>query len=617
MIRALIWKEYRELRWTLLGYIAILCLLKVGFCFLTAENVEAGYGTYWNASTLLLFSFPFFALILGASTFSHEEGNRTLPFLMTKPVSRKTVFVTKVIVALTMLIAATFLASFTANDKIGLGWDEMTAYIAWSYFHYFLAILIYAFGMGILGSQFCSGTLTSSVVGGAVGAISFFGIIYCDLIEPLFPLLVTLGVGTILVAAATTTGREVLPLKQRAQNATRAFLILLAVTYAGLHCWNAWQNANPGPFGFTGINAEQPDGLTITTFSGEAETMRLRTFVKRGNTLARWKKHDNTEVDSWSPKGKNVLELDWSNHWGTRRTFGAIPRIYDSKGEEIWSGRLGRYETPICWSEKGNKIAVEFRYNKHFFGRQQYALLIGDIQNKDFRQIDCGLFNSIYSIELLGWQKEESLLAIAKEYKDGKEKASIIAIDLQGKKTATYTPFEEDSAPYVVGRLDSGVFIFSQKIDDNQRVLLNWTPDKKAEIMATHSTDWRAKAISPDGKWVFLLNRNIGYTSSDGKRMRAIEYVKRLKVEKKLACLQLGVSSADQRLEPQKTAILASEKCQLRTIRHDETTVFWSTHYSGFVYVEGYAPGTRKVVLYDPCTSKKTTIICENELVLH
>ncbi len=631
MIRALLWKEYREHRWTLFGYVAILFLLKIGLCLLAMENVEAGQGNYWQQAVLLLITFPFFALILGASSFSHEEGKKTLPFLMTKPVSRTTVFAIKVGVAFITLIAATLLVSFAANDKIGLGWDEMTIYNFQHNLEFQMAILAFCFGMGILGSQFSKGTLTSSVVGGVTGVVTLLIIIYCDAIEPIIGLLATFGVGAILVASIATPGREVLPLKDRAKNALRAFVVLLGIVYAGLHCWNAWQTTNASPYSFSGITTDHRNGLTVIAYDGVKETFRIRTFVKKDDVLTRWKK-DNTVLASWSPNGKSILELDWANHWGTRRTFGVIPRVLDEKGEEIWAGRLGRYETPVCWSKSGNRLAVELSYTKHLFGRTQYAILLCNIQTKEFKEIRSDLIKNRRDFNLLGWHNENELLALVEDVKVSsvqkispqkakakKEiKAAIVALDEKGNQTAMYTPFEGDTYPFFVGRLQNGDFVFSHKPEEGKSELLLWSAKSGKKVIATLDSTFSPKAISSDGRWLLVWNYDVDWIRNEsGTRRSAIAMINRWRVQRKLACFDLHDKNTANKLPtPEEKDLLANEDYQRGSSRHNLNTVFWSDHYSGFLYVEGVTNQTRRIVKYDPVKKETTTILKEQELVL-
>lgn len=613
MIRALIWKEYRELRWTLFGYVSMVFLFKLGLNLLQYERIESGTGSYWSNSVLLMFSVPLFALFIGASTFAHEEGNKTLAFLLTKPISRSSLFILKTLVSLAFMIVGVTLISFAMNDQFGLGWDQMTGFVIAHHLDKCAYVLLLSFGMGILGSQFSKGSVIASVVGGVIGLISLFLSVYLDALEPIRFVLLILVVGSIAIAAATVPGREVPNLTTKIKRAGRAGAILLAVLYASLHCWNAWMSSQTGSYIFRDF-VESPKGVTIVAYNNQRDTSRYRTFVKHGDVLARWENRDNVVVHSYSPKDGNTLALDHTSHWGTRRTVGAIPNLYNNKGEKICSGPKGRF-FDAAWSQSGKKVAVEIRYHEHFFGKQHFKTLVGDTVKKQFHLVSNPLPD--YYFELLGWKDEEHLLGMCDSRgKDKDEENTIIEINLEGKETARYKPFQEKDKPYLVGRMKNGSFLFRVKEDDDKRKYVSWAPNSKLKTLSTIDTDWYVSAISDCGRWLQIVSRDVEDIETKGRRKAFEEMIRRWKVEKKVAIVDLSKIDPNIVFTPKEETIVAKESFDWSYNSYESLTSFWSRHHQGFLFVIGTTPKKRKLVCLNPKTNVVKTIINEKDLVL-
>lgn len=102
MVKALLWKEWREQRPIVLTGILLAALLPF---FMMAGR--AGYGGKTDLATLVAATllvnvcvlWPLFAAVAGAATISHEIGEGTLDFLLSRPVSRVRVWTVKLLLA--------------------------------------------------------------------------------------------------------------------------------------------------------------------------------------------------------------------------------------------------------------------------------------------------------------------------------------------------------------------------------------------------------------------------------------------------------------------------------------------------------------------------------------
>jgi ABC-type transport system involved in multi-copper enzyme maturation permease subunit len=89
-MKALLWKEWRE-NWVILVMaIGVICLL----AYLLEINREFNPG--FNDVKVVFFFIPLFIAIITANLFSTEFGHNTMSFLLTQPISRSKLWLTKV-----------------------------------------------------------------------------------------------------------------------------------------------------------------------------------------------------------------------------------------------------------------------------------------------------------------------------------------------------------------------------------------------------------------------------------------------------------------------------------------------------------------------------------------
>lgn len=114
MLRALVWKEWREQRPLVVAGVALAVTMPV-LLFAVATATMQGFSTRRLAElTTLAFAllmWPMFAAAAGAGTFANESSGRTFGFLLSRPVARRNIWAAKVALAAlatTAVIAASW-----------------------------------------------------------------------------------------------------------------------------------------------------------------------------------------------------------------------------------------------------------------------------------------------------------------------------------------------------------------------------------------------------------------------------------------------------------------------------------------------------------------------------
>jgi len=131
MLRALVWKEWREQRALLAGGAVLAMGLPVVLFFVAALSLPyySGQGlTDVTALAFVLMLWPVFAAAAGAGTLANEATGRTAGFLLSRPASRARVWLVKVavavgivlaVIAFSLLVAALLQRAVGAPDAVG------------------------------------------------------------------------------------------------------------------------------------------------------------------------------------------------------------------------------------------------------------------------------------------------------------------------------------------------------------------------------------------------------------------------------------------------------------------------------------------------------------------
>ncbi len=114
MLRALVWKEWREQRPLVIAGVALAAVMPV-MLFTVATATMPGFSNRRLADltvlAFVLLMWPMFTAAAGAGTFANESSGRTLGFLLSRPVARRNIWVVKVALAafaITVVIAASW-----------------------------------------------------------------------------------------------------------------------------------------------------------------------------------------------------------------------------------------------------------------------------------------------------------------------------------------------------------------------------------------------------------------------------------------------------------------------------------------------------------------------------
>ncbi|MBI4243258.1 MAG: ABC transporter permease subunit, partial [Planctomycetes bacterium] len=139
MVKALLWKEWRENR----------LLLGLGILFLCAFRLLPFLTDFKDMGLVSLFMFlvcGIFSVLIGATGFSQEIDRNTLSFIASKPVSRSMLWIAKVasnLFLIGILFVVAILLSIEHLEKLNLLKGEFRlCLVLWTFS---LAFLFYAF----------------------------------------------------------------------------------------------------------------------------------------------------------------------------------------------------------------------------------------------------------------------------------------------------------------------------------------------------------------------------------------------------------------------------------------------------------------------------------------
>jgi ABC-type transport system involved in multi-copper enzyme maturation permease subunit len=170
MLKSLLWKEWRENWVILLMAIGVICLL----AYLLEINREFNLGI--NDVKYVFLFIPLFIAIITANLFSTEFGHNTMPFLLTQPISRSKLWLTKVgfgIFIVLLLILGSVLGVYLVSHLTPhlIQFNELIDITAFGDFNAILAVCL-LFASGIFMASMVSNTYVA-----AFGSLLFAGLI--------------------------------------------------------------------------------------------------------------------------------------------------------------------------------------------------------------------------------------------------------------------------------------------------------------------------------------------------------------------------------------------------------------------------------------------------------
>ena len=293
--RALLWKEWREQRPIVVTGL-VLSLLMPFFLMAGASTMkrEIDYNALANVMPLFLAlaMWPLLAAACGAATISSEIGDGTIGFLLSRPASRRRVWLVKVamavlallaIVAGSLVVAALFDAIVPGDtpgsvmEQVGLGQDYG---IVETFGVVFLAGgLLLLFATAVFFSTFLSRAMTAAAAGvvSALGIISLVFVVWSrfDLMPRLEPGLVAVEFGTasllILLASLYVFARgEMLSGRGVLRYATLGLLAALAgLVVVSVPAFVAHTRLSPDDAVLMGAQIVPAGNAIVTTAAGD------------------------------------------------------------------------------------------------------------------------------------------------------------------------------------------------------------------------------------------------------------------------------------------------------------------------------------------------------------
>lgn len=119
----------------------------------TWGSILGFYSTYFGIYIVLLAGI--YTMSTGATILSKEEKERTAEFLMTRPISRKSIFQSKMTALLTLTLGIIVLQTIVAVISFSIASDDELAWATFSTMHIHGAVLIFFFTcIGVLLSMF-------------------------------------------------------------------------------------------------------------------------------------------------------------------------------------------------------------------------------------------------------------------------------------------------------------------------------------------------------------------------------------------------------------------------------------------------------------------------------
>lgn len=498
MIRALIWKEYREHRWTLIGLVTGLVFLKLGFGIIAREAIQQGDFSYDRISMMIAFLIgPVYTVILGASTLAHEMGKGTITLLLTRPVHRSRIFWIKTTVALAFLAAGCLAITLTFNDHAGFGWDWATARLI-LLFPLLLTFVFMLFGCSVLASHYCQGVLPALLLGGALSTASFYGIVFFRLEEAMPFVQLALGAASLGIAYLLFTRRQTSSLKCKVKFGLKGALIAAVVIYLGLHGWNQVLRACPGQMAVYGM-ADTPHGLALqgmVTRKKMPHGMQTRPFlVPAGTNEARWwNTKRNAEFATWSPDGRHVALIDQANHWGFYRREERM-LICTNQGTVIHHGTAGFIREAV-WNRKGDTLAYKYTHIRGMFDvNRSDEIHLVNVASPGPRIIPFTV-DSKKQLTLL-WFNDQGTAILCQLYDRDKGTYQLIELNLDGRTTVIDHPKPVEGL-FTVGSPAPGTYLLISTYRQN-RWYYTWKNGTFTPL-CTVNEDWSMEALSSDGK---------------------------------------------------------------------------------------------------------------------
>lgn len=594
MIRALIWKEIREHRWTFLGFLAVLLSLKPALGWMAADAIRRGSTNYFSITMMLLAGLlPIYAIVLGAHTFAHEQGKGTLAFLLTRPIGRLPIMGVKVTVSLAFLALGLLASTLVLNERFSFGWDGMTVIMVGGAAPTATAVLVLFWACALAASTFSRNLLTAVIVGSAGMAATMTTLAAADLTQQAFlPVLVLAAGAAVALAQSIFDLPPDAAFGSRVARGIRTSAVAGLVIYLSLHGLVPLLRPSMSRGRVSGLRSTVHGVAMDLNLPASSQFYRpIRAVALRdheGRTRA-WKNHLGSHQSTWSPDGRFVALASQANHWGLQGSKDRL-RVCKADGTLLYERHWGRSFQQACWSRDGSVLACALAAPTAWLFPGPRRSLLELYYPETGRSL---IIDSPRLEELDPWdwrpvafrrEGKSILLLIDRDEERGKA-AHLEEIGLDGSVLAVHGPFADGRSPSFVRPLAAGSLLFRWRENEEDTVFARWTADRPSELTAVvrFGKDWGPLAFSDDLKEA-LVWRNKRVEADAEKKFQGLNW--NLRTRSTMALLSLTASSTTA-VVPLEGEIFSSRELEFRGSHPWEFSLpsaCWSPRDGAFAY---------------------------------
>jgi hypothetical protein len=457
MIKALLWKEWREQRPVVFTGLAVSASMPL-FLIAGASTLQRHVDLADLADVMPLFLaallWPLLAVACGAGTVSNEIGGGTIGFLLSRPASRLRVWLVKVgmgglalllIVGGSLGVAATFQSIAPGHGSSDV-MDSLTTLSRYGVAGAFTLIsvggsVLLLFASAVFFSTFLSRALTAAAAG-LVAALAVISVVFLiwsrlDLVPRFEPglLAIELGAAGLLVLVASLfvfTRGEMLSGRRVLRTALVGSLVVLGgLVIVSLPILRAHTRLTPSAAALSDLQFVSAGNAIVATASGEhGESAQTWKIYLDGSGYERLTGRFSLKP-AVSPDGEWIVYLSQRGPLGLRSEEISLRAVRTDGGADrlLATGLPGRpsylytVDDPV-FSPDGERFAFSYDTNLIVAAMDNRPLIVEDLDNQDLR----------YS-RVLGWTEDGAEILLISSYWIRQEGTILAAFDPDSGKT--------------------------------------------------------------------------------------------------------------------------------------------------------------------------------------
>jgi len=525
MLRALVWKELREHRWTLVGFCFCLFILMPYLPYI-AEVREID--RIPEHVRLVLHVLMIYAAFLGAHTFAYEREQGTLVFLLTRPMGRVAVAGVKILTCVSLLALGELFAALLVIHSGGIeaiGQPGMA-------FGWCTAPLL-SMASCTAASSVCHSFFGALILGGSLWAA--LGLLFVKLslhLEAAVPANLLVTTGLILLTLRIVRGAPLSGWRTQARASIKTLAATTAFSFVALYIWSLYLTAFPGPMHAKTIRVTR-QGLIISAetvnppLGGQPQERSYRVNLNGAATW--WPRLRNTGILGISPDERFLIVSDSAGFLGFQkdqareyvlqvgdRPGGRPHTAFRENGLDSWSG----------WCFSGNKLAFFRPLAGETFSPVDsdkkcilsiMSLPSGDVMSVPFEPPQR---DSRSSWRILSFNDQTGTLLLLQRPEAAEDTGIVVNVDLRGKVVSEYRPFDHPGWPDLMSTLASGTLVLQQgtKEDYERKEIVLWKPGHDP-ARVTLPPKWELNSVSSDGDW-WVIERSRYLHATKGRRSR-------------------------------------------------------------------------------------------------